>query len=435
MHKKQEREFLRIPKNQTSKQGSSRMRHSVAAWTLAYCAFCLGLVGAPSPSIAGVAGTTPFIARAKFVNVTDYGAQGNGSADDAPAIQQAIDAVAEGGVVYLPAGTYLLGTSAGGVETFPDGSPIQSALIVGKNNIVIKGAGAGSSTVLQLMPNTKMRTLSVTASGVIVERLIVDGNKEHRDGSVPWPGGDVVDALVYGSSQSSYVTIRFCTVRNGIEDGIGLWQSPNAYVHDCTSEHNGTPQAGAVGIAISGTNSSGARLTNNVIRNNSSAGLWLAFGSSHITVESNLIEHNQGAGITTGGDNPATTVLSHNISITNNIVRENGAAGFPAVSIYSAQGGTISGNAILDNMFDGLTFHDQGSIPSSDWQVTSNTCANTNGLHNQDVGIRVIGLSQGITLNSNVCKDNGTSINDQIVIENEAAVNSDWKEVNTMSYM
>jgi len=46
------------------------------------------------------------------VNVLDYGAVGNGVTDDAAAIQSAIDAVsAIGGAVFIPAGSYVVGTS------------------------------------------------------------------------------------------------------------------------------------------------------------------------------------------------------------------------------------------------------------------------------------------------------------------------------------
>ena len=40
-------------------------------------------------------------------NVKDFGAIGNGIANDTAAVQRAIDA---GGMVYFPAGTYLCGT-------------------------------------------------------------------------------------------------------------------------------------------------------------------------------------------------------------------------------------------------------------------------------------------------------------------------------------
>jgi polygalacturonase len=43
-----------------------------------------------------------------YVNVRDFGAQGDGKTDDTAAIRKALDSLpAEGGVVYFPAGHYL----------------------------------------------------------------------------------------------------------------------------------------------------------------------------------------------------------------------------------------------------------------------------------------------------------------------------------------
>ena len=49
------------------------------------------------------------IAQDTFINVIDYGAKGNGTTDDAAAIQAALDAAkTAGGVIYFPAGVYAL---------------------------------------------------------------------------------------------------------------------------------------------------------------------------------------------------------------------------------------------------------------------------------------------------------------------------------------
>src|SRR5213596_2066607 len=61
-----------------------------------------------------------------FYDVVSFGAVGNGVANDAGAIQLALDAaaVAGGGIVYLPCGTYLL----------------QATLLIG-DNVTLQGAG------------------------------------------------------------------------------------------------------------------------------------------------------------------------------------------------------------------------------------------------------------------------------------------------------
>lgn len=74
------------------------------------------------------------------IDVTDYGATGNGSSDDGPAIQDAlIDAAAAGGrsVVRFPDGTY-----------FVEGGPV---LI--PSNVTLRGAGMGNSVIKGALNN------------------------------------------------------------------------------------------------------------------------------------------------------------------------------------------------------------------------------------------------------------------------------------------
>jgi len=69
-----------------------------------------GTVTVPTPTAAGAAATKGYVDSSKLVyNVKDYGAVGDGTADDTAAIQAAINAAAAGykGQVWVPPGTYL----------------------------------------------------------------------------------------------------------------------------------------------------------------------------------------------------------------------------------------------------------------------------------------------------------------------------------------
>ena len=111
------------------------------------------------------------------ISVKDFGAMGDGVTDDAPAIQAAIDSLPQtGGTVYVPAGTYMLGTSAGSEGSrFPNGSFIQTALLITKDNVTF--IGDGTTTILKLMPSTKMRMIAVTSDNVIIEKMLFDGKR------------------------------------------------------------------------------------------------------------------------------------------------------------------------------------------------------------------------------------------------------------------
>lgn len=71
----------------------------------------MGISVSYAPSIEVLAADPAFNGATEEFNVVDYGATGDGSTDDTAAIQAAIDAAeaAGGGVVYFPAGVYVVG--------------------------------------------------------------------------------------------------------------------------------------------------------------------------------------------------------------------------------------------------------------------------------------------------------------------------------------
>jgi hypothetical protein len=335
-----------------------------------------------------------------LLSVRTFGATGNGVADDAAAIQKAIDALPTGGgVVYLPAGQYMLGTAAGFVDLFPNGASQMDALIIGTNHVTC--VGEGSATVLKLMPHAKMRILTITSWDVTVRDLIADGNKANRDGSVSFPGGDVVSSLLNSRETSADITIRECEVRNGLEDGIGLWDSPNAVIVDCYSHDNGTAQAGAAGIALGGSQSQAGFIWNCRLSGNSAAGIWLSFGSSHITIKGNHIEDNLKAGIAICGNGSLPTPLSWGILITYNTLRRNGGSSRAAINIVSSQHGVLAHNVIVDNYVGGVDFVSQASIPTSDWVVADNVFGNTSCSATQQYAVKRIGICFRIAFRNN----------------------------------
>lgn len=85
------------------------------------------------PPFVGAASTTVEAKLAQYVSVKDFGAVGDGVTDDRAAIQAAIDAVYAqgGGVVYVPAGIYLIASRSSGYNT-----------VVAKSGVSVIGAGA-----------------------------------------------------------------------------------------------------------------------------------------------------------------------------------------------------------------------------------------------------------------------------------------------------
>jgi hypothetical protein len=85
----------------------------------------------------------------RIFNVLDYGAVPNGGKYCETNIQLAIDAasLAGGGNVYLPAGTYTIGTDIL-YPSIVDVSAVPSALVILSNNVVLTGDGIGKSILL-----------------------------------------------------------------------------------------------------------------------------------------------------------------------------------------------------------------------------------------------------------------------------------------------
>lgn len=117
-----------------------------------------------------------------WASVKDYGAQGNGSSDDAAAINTAITNLnnAGGGVLYFPPGTYIIETS-----------------IIIRSNVILQGAGRGSTILLGKAGTTHtiVKTLnfdSLTGTNTRgggpkywgIRDLAIHGNKANRGSSL-----------------------------------------------------------------------------------------------------------------------------------------------------------------------------------------------------------------------------------------------------------
>lgn len=115
------------------------------------------------------------------LNVTDYGAVGDGSSDDTSAINDAILDANPGDTVYLPAGTYLVNVRSG--YSGNGNGAIQFHGPSGINDITFEGDGPGTVIEMEAGQSTTWgRCIIIEADGYSTEGLtlrnfVIEGNR------------------------------------------------------------------------------------------------------------------------------------------------------------------------------------------------------------------------------------------------------------------
>lgn len=258
----------------------------------------------------GVAHASDGTIKNLFYNVKDYSATGDGSTDDTSAIQSAINAAfdAGGGIVFFPAGTYIVGS------------------LTIKNRVWMEGSGH-HSTILKLKDNTNGDMItSYLATGseanaqfFAIRNMKLDGNKANQtsgkgiyiqQSSSQTAGDDANDArwllehlYIYDFKQHGFEQNgsrsegRLINVHTFICDGYGfLLGGSDSFLISCNAG-----SSGLAGFYISG---SSLRLVN--------CKSWF---SGRITAASGHGFH-------------LNTASPGGVSITNSEAQDNKAAGF-----------------------------------------------------------------------------------------------------------
>jgi hypothetical protein len=181
--------------------------------------------------------STGVLRGALVFDVKDYGAVGNGSTDDAAAIQATVTAATStGGTVYLPPGVYKVLTA-----------------IVPANNIAIVGAGIGS-TVIQ--PGAAVCAINSVLSGTYVKatpltrftlaHLTIDGVNQGATFNVGYKG-----VFCQYLAQCEFEDL---TIQNCIATGLGIdFLTQGTVIHAVRAIGNGRlNQGGGSGAGSNG---------------------------------------------------------------------------------------------------------------------------------------------------------------------------------------
>ncbi len=300
-------------------------------------------------------------------NAKDYGAEIDGLTDDTAAVQLAIDTAydAGGGMVFFVPGTCLI------------------TGITLKSNVNL--VGVESSSTLKLKAASSADLISgTTSSSMSISGLILDGNKVQQT--------YVTGLCCVKLTNCDDVQISKNVIKNAwYAHGIQLVGGSNNIIEDCRIKDN-------LGNGIVFTASTNLRIVNNHIQTNGVRGIGdygVNFSSVYILIEGNIINNNTTDGISLEMDYDTLDPKTTYVTISNNIIKENGVYGI----LCQAQNAVISGNQVISN---GSIISDQGIIIQAKYFIVEGNTVRLNG----GVGIDLGNCQYGVVSNNHVL-DNG----------------------------
>lgn len=325
--------------------------------------------------ITATGGTTARTLEARFgelLNVKDFGATGDGSTNDATAVQAAIDAAA-GRPIYFPAGTYRIDTALV-YDTTGDGIVAGLKMIgEGRNKtyidnrtggILIKATSGNSAADYQenvilsqfTITNT---TNSTTTTGIQftgvrggkIENVGIVNQKNYgihllstaNDGSdnihIDISGCDISDCTNSGIfcdgntlGVNAVINIRQCRI---IENGFGITflTVQNGTIENCAIAYN---TGGGVIVNDGSAYSKNCIIRNNEFDSNTGVQLDIA-GSDNLHVATNYFVANSGYSVTTI---ISVTSEARNTHISNSQPRI--ASGLTGITMYSVSASAVA---------------------------------------------------------------------------------------------
>ena len=356
-----------------------------------------GLAGGGLWAAAAGAAEQP---AAGFLDVRQFGAKGDGKADDTQAIQKAIDAAAErGGAVWVPPSIY-------GCSELRLRAKVALVGIPAWNY-----RGAGGST-LKLIDDKAASLVNITgAAGATIEGLSLDGGRMGKE-----IHGILLDKPDPGKQEDAF-RIERCQVARFTGDGVRLmhvWcfsirHSMIAYARGDGVRCVGWDSflldnwlSGNAGAGFAGRGSASVTLTGNRVEWNRDAGILVASGS-HYNVTGNYIDRSGKAGIHLAEGKCTQMTVTGNLIYRSGKFAPADSADSCHLRIEGAQGVTAIGNTMNAGRDDGQ----RGAYSPSFgivYKGLENCVIKDNVLHN--ASLRALLMDQGEHRDGVIVKDN-----------------------------
>lgn len=309
------------------------------------------------------------------VSVKDFGAVGDGVANDAAAVQAAVNAAAANQTVYFPAGTYAIGaagiavTSKTGVTLLGDGAIIKITAI---------------SSLTTALGAATIRLSGCTRSGV--RGLEINGNSIASSG-VGLTG--CTDCFVDG------VTVYSCGVNGQITSAGGGVR--NEFTNNTVYSAVGSSRGMWLGNVNATDMETDIYIAGNVVRNNPASGIVVSSVGGRVV--GNHSRQNTGSGIVLPGANGYS---AKNLTVANNYCIGNSFHGIQSDAVYSTDADLTDAITVAGNVCSGQTGSGSGiyAVNSQRWTITGNTC-----MDNVTSGIQLDDRCQNVTVSGNTCGD------------------------------
>ena len=295
----------------------------------------------------------PRPAPAATIDVRRFGARGDGRHDDTLALQRAVDAVPDGGILDVPAGSYLIDP----VRSVRLRSRMHLRLARGAR-LVAKPNAAPRGYVLLVERASDVR---ISGGGIVGERhahlgrtgewghgIMVRGASRVSIANMRisdcWGDGISIGASKLGGGRalpSSDITITGVTCTGNRRQGLTIGRSRRVRVRACEfSDTGGTaPQAGIDIEPDAGDVARDVRIERCVVRGNRGPGIQVWKRTHEVAIVDCTIEDNRNAGVLAVG--------TSGLEVAGNRIRGNGVAGVAVRS--GSKGVRVTGNRFASN--------------------------------------------------------------------------------------